>query len=80
MANRNHLDLLKQGVSAWNQWRATNVEIVPDLSEAKLLAANLQGADLSNADLFGADLSGADLSRANLTGTYLRKGKPQGHE
>jgi hypothetical protein len=66
MANKEHLARLQQGVEVWNQWRAANREIRPDLSGADLHAANLSGADLFGADFFRADLCGADLHEANL--------------
>ena len=76
MANPEHLEILKQGVEAWNKWRADNPDVIPDLSEAKLPGANLfdvnlSGAELSSANLTGADLSEADLGGANLMGTDL---------
>lgn len=76
MANQEHLELLKQGVAQWNQWRRQYIEVLPDLDganlhEAQLFSANLSdinlsGANLEDADLGYADLSGADLSNANL--------------
>ena len=72
MANQEHLDILKKGVTnitKWNKWRDENSEIRPDLREAYLRGAhldgaNLRGADLSAANLFGANLRGADLREA----------------
>lgn len=32
MANTEHLEKLKQGVDAWNQWRRDNPDIRPDLT------------------------------------------------
>jgi len=77
MANPDHLDLLRQGVKQWNEWRAGNPEIKADLRGADLNrahfhAADLSGADLRGADLHATDLSEADLSSANLGGAYLR--------
>ena len=87
MANQEHLDLLKQGSSAWNVWRAQHKEVRPDLSSADLGFADLSGAtlsyanfseailreaDLGFADLSGATLTGADLSFADLSGANLR--------
>ena len=46
MTNSEHIKLLKQGVEAWNEWRAENVEIKPDLVKANLSKANLSGARL----------------------------------
>jgi uncharacterized protein YjbI with pentapeptide repeats len=73
MANQEHLDLLKQGSSAWNAWRAQHKEVRPDLSRANLSGANLSGANLSEANLRNANLSGANLSGANLSGVNLSR-------
>jgi len=66
MANREHLDMLKQGVAAWNRWRRSNPKIHPDLARVNLDAANLIVVDLSGANPFGINLNGADLSRSDL--------------
>lgn len=71
MADRKHLDILKQGVEAWNQWRRQHPNIKPDLRGAKLYGANLTSADLSYAHVSPANLDDTDLRRANLTGTLL---------
>ena len=74
MADPDHLNMLRQGVDAWNAWRKP--DITPDLSKANLYGADLRGANLSDTHLSGANLSrahlsGADLSRAFLSGTDL---------
>ncbi len=71
MANQEHLDILKQGVRTWNQWRKEHTEVKPDLSKANLSGANLSGANLRRATLIKANLSGANLSQANLSQAYL---------
>jgi Pentapeptide repeats (8 copies) len=86
MANQEQLNILKQGVGIWNQWRQKHPEIRPDLRvaflqqanfrRANLFGANLLGADLRGANLYGAELqianlSGADLIRSDLTGANL---------
>jgi hypothetical protein len=83
MANSEHLEVLKQGVSAWNRWRAENPSIRPDLSLVNFQNASLAGANLALAklnksylrevDLSNSNLSGAHLSFANLTRTNLTK-------
>jgi hypothetical protein len=76
MADEKHLEILKQGVEIWNQWRVDHPEIKPLLSGAYLSGADLARAQLSRAiltrtDLRGAHLSGADLSKAILIGAQL---------
>jgi hypothetical protein len=73
VANEQHLQILKQGTDAWNRWRRENPEILPDLSGADLIRANLIGANLSRADLGRANLSGAHLNGADLIGANLRE-------
>jgi TIR domain/Pentapeptide repeats (8 copies) len=68
MANPEHLQILQQGVAAWNAWRDQNRDIRPDLA-----AANLRGADLKGASLFRADLDMATLDLANLHRAILRE-------
>ena len=71
MAKRAHLRILKQGVDAWNQWRAENRSTVPDLEGANLFDINLRAANLRETMLPGADLIWADLREADLTGADL---------
>jgi len=71
MANPEHLQILEQGVEAWNAWRRQNEGIMPDLSRADLRWANRTGANLGGADLTWANLTGANLGEANLTGANL---------
>lgn len=71
MANGEHLALLKQGVDAWNLWKANNPDIRPNLSFATGKGIIIRGAKLSGVDLSRADLSRADLSRADLVGANL---------
>jgi uncharacterized protein YjbI with pentapeptide repeats len=76
MANPEQLEILKQDVTLWNQWRQANRSTDVDLRQANLREAKLRGADLNhanleNADLIGVDFSFADLSEANLRGAKL---------
>jgi hypothetical protein len=90
MANSKHVAVIKKGTTAWNEWRAANPKVTPELSRAHLFDAELYGADLlgailreadliasglGGADLGGADLSGADLSGADLSEADLRNAK-----
>ena len=60
MANQEHLQILKQGVDAWNAWRKE------DDTRPQLSSADLSNTNLSKFNFFGADLSYADLRNANL--------------
>ena len=87
MANPEHLEILKQGVKVWNQWREENPGVQPDLSKADLtkesfMRSNPRVASLTKLEVLreiatgdhlrGANLSGANLGGANLTGADLR--------
>jgi uncharacterized protein YjbI with pentapeptide repeats len=69
MANAGHVDLVRDQVENWNDWRRRNTKIVPDLAGADLAEFNLAGANLAKADLTGTNLAGANLCGANLTRT-----------
>ena len=71
MANPEHLQILRQGAEAWNQWRKQHRNIRPDFSGANLSGADLIVTDLSGAFLWNADLSGAFLWNADLISTSL---------
>ncbi len=51
MANAAHIDILYEGVEAWNEWRRKNPGERPQLA----------GEDLSEMDLTGVNLGEADL-------------------
>jgi hypothetical protein len=67
MANPEHVEILKQGVDVWNEWRAENPEILPELD-----GAYLADRDLKDAFLFRAGIHRAHLFRADLSGAILR--------
>jgi uncharacterized protein YjbI with pentapeptide repeats len=76
MANQEQLDLLRQGVEAWNQWRENNPDVEvslskADLSRTDLSSVNLSKANLNSTKLFAANLSKADFNGANLSRTNL---------
>ncbi len=84
MANQEQLDILTQGVEAWNKWRKEYPDIIhPDLSGAILWGTNFSSAYLSeailkDADLSEATLSGAILSGAKMSGAILKDAKMSG--
>jgi hypothetical protein len=76
MPNPEHLEILRQGVKVWNEWRSEHKDVRPDFSGANLRGANLRDVDLrdanlSLADLTAATLKGANLNVANLSHTVL---------
>ncbi|MCK7483899.1 MAG: pentapeptide repeat-containing protein [Candidatus Moduliflexus flocculans] len=71
MANAGHIDIVRDRIDHWNDWRRKNTKIVPDFAGADLSELNLAGANLARADLSGARLAGANLSGANLTRAKL---------
>lgn len=71
MADQEHLNILKQGIEAWNEWRQQHPEILPDLREAFLDDADLSFANRRPRNLSFANLSRANLSRALLSRTNL---------
>lgn len=72
MANPEHVEILKQGVDTWNQWRKENRRVFPNLVGADLGGVDLRGVDLRGVYLSGADLRGTDFGRADLGGADLR--------
>ena len=73
MANNQQMDLLKQGIQAWNAWRAEQTQVSVDLTGGALRGMDLEGANLSGADLKDADLRGANLNGVHLEGANFFK-------
>ena len=73
MAIPQHLEVIKQGVAAWNKWRADNTGTEPDLAGTNLSKTDLKNANLSETDLRWADLTWANLSGSNLNRADLRR-------
>jgi outer membrane protein assembly factor BamD (BamD/ComL family) len=78
MANALHVAKLREGVRAWNAWRAQSPDTAPDLSDLDLPVGLLQlgpaqggPIDLSRADLRRAALGQATLIAADLRGAML---------
>jgi uncharacterized protein YjbI with pentapeptide repeats len=66
MANAGHIDIVRDRIDHWNEWRRKNTKVVPDFAGADLSELNLAGANLAKADFSGAKLAGTNLSGANL--------------
>ena len=80
MADENQLEILKQSVATWNDWRSKLIPLGIRLnpSRANLGGVHLSGPDLSHANLGQADLtagklSGARLVEADLSGANVRQ-------
>ena len=71
MANPEHVEILKQGVDAWNYWRLMHPEFNPNLEDADLTTIDIRGAILEGANLEGAVLDGVNLDDTSLDGAYL---------
>jgi hypothetical protein len=54
VANPEHLEILKQGVEVWNQWRKKKPNIETDLREAILQGVNLHKGMFLNAEHWSA--------------------------
>ena len=82
MANPEHLEILKKGVSAWNQWKWDHPAERPDFTGADLRNLHVELGDFQLANFTGANLTGAflgssnfgfaNLEGANLTNAVLR--------
>jgi uncharacterized protein YjbI with pentapeptide repeats len=71
MACPQQLEILKQGVAVWNQWRIDDKSTQIDLRDAELPVAKLDGVDFSNAFLANANLRRANLKEANFANSHL---------
>ena len=71
MANKQHLDILKQGVEVWNQWRKEHHDIHPNLSGVVLDGAHLNDVRLSFSGLSEASFRNAELRRAYFVSSDL---------
>ena len=52
MADQEQLEILKQGVDVWNEWRSENQGKLIDLREVHLGLTNFSGANLTEAYFF----------------------------
>ena len=77
MANEEQLEILKQGVEAWNNWREENPKVRVHLDEAffpngiELVGVNFFRAELRETKLWNANLRGANLMDAHLGGADI---------
>lgn len=69
--NEEHVAILKSGVDAWNYWRETNLDILPDLKFIYLAGLDLKGSNLKYAQLQKVHLTDVNLNNVNLLGANL---------
>ena len=88
MAKRKHVEMLRQGIEAWNQWRSQHPRIRPDLSREPMTEFEADLQELTEAvinelmpgrgpssklDLGGINLTQVNFRRANLAGADLSR-------
>ena len=71
VADKKQLEILEQGVDAWNKWRDENRGVRIDLKSADFRGADLLGANLGSADLFSSNLRNANFKSANFSRANL---------
>ena len=71
MANPEHVEIVKQGAEAINEWRKSRPDERLDLRDADLSGLALHSADFSNADLSRANLKNTDLFHTNFSSSRL---------
>jgi uncharacterized protein YjbI with pentapeptide repeats len=69
----NHSVILQQGVEIWNQWRISDPDTIPQLSNDNLSQLNLSNINFSKCDLTNFYFKHTNLSGANLSNTILIK-------
>lgn len=78
MANKDHIEVVRQGSAAINDFRALHPNVQLDLQGADfrridLIHANLSGANLKGSNLEWADFRWADLVKSDLSGSNLSR-------
>ena len=75
---RDHREILAEGVQAWNLWRKKYMDVAPRLTGARLRGRRLEGVDFRETDLSGAILERADLYKANGSQASFRRARLAG--
>lgn len=73
MADDEHLAVLRQGVSAWNEWRDRHPQVEPDLSRIDLRDQNFTGCNFRGTNFTRSDLSMTSLDRSVLAHVVLHR-------
>lgn len=69
--NSEHVEVVKKGVAAIEEWRKKHPEQILDLIGVELTKVNLEKANLHKANIQRADLSEANLKKADLSESNL---------
>jgi len=77
MAIEQHVEIIKKGPDAWNQWREENPTVAIDLSGADLRGTVLSRINLKEADLSCAKLQFSNLAEASMEGANLEQARLQ---
>jgi uncharacterized protein YjbI with pentapeptide repeats len=73
MASEDHLATLRLGIPAWNDWRAANPAVNPDLSRADLHGTDFTGANLERTNFARSGLAGSKFGGARVNGATFRQ-------
>lgn len=73
MANPEHVEILKQGVGVWNEWRRENPDVDPDIKSGLFKNLILKGINFSRMDLTNTLFQGVNLEGANFKKTMLTR-------
>jgi uncharacterized protein YjbI with pentapeptide repeats len=71
MPNQEHLEILKQGVEAWNKWREEHTEIQPLINGASLNGVDLSGIDLGRSQITNSFFGNTKFIGANFHGVVM---------
>ena len=73
MASEEHLATLRRGIQAWNDWRAANPSITPNLSRVDLHGSDFGGANLEATNFTRARLAGSKFAGARVASAIFRE-------
>ena len=72
VADPQHVERIRKGVAAWNEWRAGSQAQGLVLTRANLDKAKLPKVDFHDSDLYGANLRESNLGEANFADSNLK--------